>query len=100
MWMLASILAAEVTLEDLINEAAQQKNWPLLVGALVIVLVPAVLKLLGKQIPIIDSAVDLAKKALPMLRKKDVPPPAAGEKEGLAAIIPIEGKKDDKGPTP
>lgn len=100
MWILASILAAEMTLEDLINEAAQSKNWPMLIAALIVILVPAVLKLLGKKVPLVDAAVDLAKKALPMLRKKEAPPPAEGEKEGLAAIIPIEGKKDDKGPQP
>jgi hypothetical protein len=91
--MLILALAENPSLEELINEAAQSKNWPMLIAALLVVVIPAAMKIAGKQVPILDSALTFAKKYLPLLRKPEVPPAPEGEKEGLAKVIPIEEKK-------
>ena len=90
------ILAAE-NLEALIHEAAQNKDWLTLAIAAVLLIVPVVMKALGKKVPLLDSGLDLVAKILPALKKKPVePPPAEGEKQGLAAVVPIEDAKKDK----
>jgi hypothetical protein len=96
MWTL--ILAVEPTLEDLINEAAQSKNWPMLAAAAVILIVPVVLKALGKSVPLLDQALAWAQKALPMLKKKAPPPAPEGEPQGVAKVVPIESAKKDEQP--
>ena len=96
--LLAALVLAAESLEDLINEAAQTKNWPMLAAAAVILIVPVVLKALGKSVPLLDQALSWAQKALPMMRKKEVPPAPEGEPQGVAKVVPIEDAK--KGPNP
>lgn len=79
-------------LQALINEAAQNKDWIILIAASIALFVPIVLKAFGKSIPVVDQALDLAIKALLSFRKKPEAPPAKG-KEGIEAVLPVE-KKD------
>lgn len=83
-------------LTQLLNEAAQGKDWVVLVGALLAILIPAVLKILGKQVPIVDQILDFAIKFLIAFRKKPEVPAKPDEKTGLAAVVPIEDLKIDK----
>jgi hypothetical protein len=75
-----------------IDAAAQSQDWLILAIASVLLIVPIVLKALGKKIPLVDGIVELAVSVL-KARKKAPPPVPAGELEGVAKVVPIEGEK-------
>lgn len=84
-------------MEDLINQAVASHDYVLLVLAVLLLAVPAGLKLAGKNVPGLDAAIDLGKKLL-LTRAKIVPvvPPSEGEKTGIAAVVDIQDAR--KGP--
>ena len=84
---------------DLLNQAAQNKDWITLAVVAVVIIVPLVLKVLGKKVPILDTILDLTLKIVRVARpQKPLPPPEPGKPEGVAAIVPIEGAKDQNKP--
>lgn len=79
---------------SMLGDAAQVQDWLGLGLLALVVIVPVVLKALGKKIPLADTAIS-AILAFVKSRKPKAPPPVpAGEKEGLAAVVKIEEKKD------
>lgn len=83
-------------LSALINEAAQNKEWVLLAVSAVALIVPIVLKAIGKQVPLLDTILDVAIKIAVSLRKpKAVEAPKDGETkaEGVAGVVKIEDEK-------
>lgn len=89
-------------MDDLLNQLSvlvQSQDWlsVALVAALVLLsLAMVVLKALGKNIPILGTIVDLGKGVLKVLPKKAPPPPADPAKDGLAAVVKIEDKREPK----
>lgn len=79
-------------LEQLVTAAADH-NWLVVVLVAVLIAVPIVLRLLGKEVPLVSSILDIVAKIIPMLKKKAPPPPAEGS--GLASVVPVEEKKDE-----
>lgn len=92
---------------EILNQAAQHKDYLLLAVSAVAVIVPVVLKVLGKQVPIVDQAIELVLKVVVALRKPksgDIGDPPGGpskpgdqevdEETGLAKVVPI--KTDEK----
>lgn len=87
-------------MEELINQAVASKDYVLLVLAVLLLAVPTGLKLAGKDVPGLTSAIELGKKLL-LTRAKIVPvvPPAEGEKTGIAAVVDInDGRKGPPAP--
>lgn len=84
-------------MEDLISQAVASHDYVVLVLAVLLLAVPAGLKLAGKSVPGLDSAIELGKKLL-LTRAKIVPvvPPAEGEKQGIAAVVDVQEAR--KGP--
>lgn len=78
---------------DVLNSAAQSKDWLVLAVAAVCVIVPVVLKALGKHVPLVDAAVEFVTGILKARKPKAPPPPPAGQAEGVAAIVPVEAEK-------
>lgn len=72
--------------------AAAEHNWVVVALVAVLIAVPIVLRLLGKEIPLVSSILDIVAKLIPMLKKKAPAPPAEGD--GLASVVPVEEKKD------
>lgn len=89
-------------MDDLLNQLGQlvqSQDWlsVALVAALVLLsLAMVVLKALGKNIPILGTILDLGKGVLKVLPKKAPPPPADPSKDGLAAVVKIEDKREPK----
>lgn len=81
-------------MDDLITQAAQSGDYLLLGVAVLLVLVPAGLKLAGKSVPGLDAAIEVAKKML-LSRSKIVPVKPEDEK-GIAAVVDIQEAR--KGP--
>jgi hypothetical protein len=83
--------------EELINQAVAQKDWIMLGAASLLLVVPVVLKALGKNVPMLDFAIDLGRKLL-LSRAKIVPVEKKPEDEpkGIAAIVDIQDAR--KGP--
>ena len=77
---------------DIINAAAQSQDWLILAISAVLLIVPIVLKAVGKKIPLVDGVVELAVSVL-KARKKAPPPVPAGELEGVAKVVPVEGEQ-------
>ncbi len=83
-------------LNDLINVAITNKNWLLLAVAILLVLVPTVLHLLGKDMPIVTTlltAVADFLKARPSLTA-----PKSEDQKGVLSVVKVEEEK--KGPNP
>lgn len=83
---------------NLLSDAVVSQNWFLVVAiavVLVLAVVDAVLKALGKPVRILGSVLDLAKSGLKMIPRKAPPAPAPGEPAGVAAVVPVEEKKDE-----
>ena len=89
-------------MDDLLNQLGQlvqSQDWlsVAVVSALVLLsLATVVLKALGKNIPILGTILDLGKGVLKVLPKKAPPPPADPSKDGLAAVVKIEDKREPK----
>jgi hypothetical protein len=78
-------------MEELINQAVANKDWLAVGLASVLLIVPVVLKALGKDVPWLDPVLAGLKKLLTAKVKAEVvPPPAEGEKTGIAAVVPIK----------
>ncbi len=78
-----------------LSEAVASQNWLVVVAVSVVLLaglVSVVLKAIGKPVPLLDTLIDFAKRILPSLPKK-APPAPAPEKQGVAAIVPVEETK-------
>lgn len=73
---------------DLLNQAAQSKDWLALAVAGIAVVVPVVLKLLGKNVPIVDSIISVALKVLPALRKAPAAKPE--DQPGASAVVQVK----------
>jgi hypothetical protein len=85
----------------LINDAASTQNWPVLAGAVAVLVVPIVLKAIGKPVPILDQALPVVVRFLKGVKKPEVKPETLPENQpGLAAVIQIDKAKEDKGPQP
>lgn len=77
-------------LTQIINDAAQGHDWLVLAIACVLLIVPVVMKALGKKVPIVDTILDLGLKVLPLLKKKPVEPPAdPSQPRGIAKVIEV-----------
>ena len=88
---------------SLINDAASTQNWPVLAGAVAVLVVPIVLKAIGKPVPILDQAIPTAVKFLKGIKKPAPKPETLPENQpGLANVVNIEDarKPEDKGPQP
>ena len=86
-------------MEELINQAVASKDWVTLALGVVLLAVPLVLKALGKDVPWLDPIIAGAKKLLASKAKPEViPPPAEGEKTGLAAVVDIHERKGPPAP--
>ena len=84
-------------MEDLINQAVANHDYVLLVLSVLLVGVPAGLKLAGKDVPVVDQIVKVLTGLLKGRAKPIVaPPPAEGEKVGLAAVIDIKPETPEK----
>jgi hypothetical protein len=77
----------------LINEAISARNWPLLVVAILLIVAPIVMHLVGKQVPLVSSilngAVSLFRKPKPAVSL--VPPPE--EPKGVAGVVEVVDEK-------
>ena len=82
-------------MEELINAAVANKDWVTLVLGIVLLAVPLVLKALGKEVPWLDPIIAGAKKLLAAkVKPVNIPPPAEGEKTGIAAVVDIREEQD------
>jgi hypothetical protein len=78
---------------QVINDAAQAQDWPLLAAGLAALLVPAGFIVAKKGMPsFVRPALD-AVLALAKVRRKAPPPPKPGEKSGLEAVVDIREEK-------
>lgn len=80
----------------LINEAVAARNWPLLVVAILMLVVPIVLHLLGKDVPVVSSV--LAKIAEFLKARPAKPAAPVEEPKGILSVVKVEEEK--KGPNP
>lgn len=74
---------------EVIDAAAQSKDWLVLGIASVVLVVPIVLKALGKRVPLVDAAAEFVVGIL-KARKKPLPEPKPGEPSGIAAVVPVK----------
>lgn len=86
-------------LQALIDYAVAHHDWLLLAAASVALIVPIVMKLLGKQIPVVDSILTGALSLVTSWRKgkddaSDVA--KAADQKGIAAVVPIDSAKKDE----
>lgn len=80
-----------------LSDAVASQNWLSVVVVSVVVLASLasiILKALKKPVPVLDSALEIAKAGVKLLPKKDPPPPADPSKDGIAAIVPVEKPED------
>lgn len=77
----------------LLNNAAQSQDWLALGLLALVVVVPVVLKAMGKKIPFVDTAVSAIVAFVKSKKPKEPPPPAKDEKTGLEAVVKVEDKK-------
>lgn len=91
--------AESIDVVALINEAVAAKNWPLLAVAVAMIVVPVVLHLIGKDVPIVSSVLTkIAQflKARPTAPKPSEPPAEAPK--GVESVVTI--KDETRGPNP
>lgn len=81
-------------MEDLLNQAVANQDYVTLVLGILLLGVPLVLKGFGLKVPMVDQIVEAGKKLLALKAKAAVvPPPAEGERTGIAAIVDIQDLK-------
>lgn len=79
-----------------LTDAAAAHNWIVVAVVALLLIVPLVLKMLGKDLPILNAAFGWVAGFLPQLRAatdpkpKPVDPSAPVEPSGLAKIVPIK----------
>jgi hypothetical protein len=78
------------TVLELINQAAGSGDWLVLAIAAVCLIVPIVLKALGKSVPIVDQIVSVVIGVAKSLRKPKPPAPLEPGKEGIAAVVEVK----------
>ena len=81
----------------LLNDAAAQKDWVVLAILGAAVIVPVVLKALGKHVPLVDTVIEWVV-AILKARKKALPPTPEGEVEGVAKVLPIKDVSEQPKP--
>lgn len=74
---------------DVIDAAAQSKDWLILAIASVCVVVPIVLKALGKNVPLVGTAVEFVAGILKARKPKPPPPAPEGQAQGIGAVVPV-----------
>ena len=84
-----------------LSDAVASQNWLTVVVVAVVVLASVaslILKALKKPVPVLDSAVELAKGAVKMLPKKDPPAPVDPSKDGVSNVVNVTKfeKPEDK----
>ena len=84
-----------------LTSAAAAHNWIATAVIATLLIVPLVLKMLGKSVPVLDGILSWAAGFLPQLRKATDPKPVdapvdPSKPSGLAAVVPIADKKEDK----
>lgn len=86
-----------VDIVSLINDAVAAKNWPLLAVAVLMLVVPIVLHLIGKDVPVVTSVLT---KIAEFLKARPAAKPVApvDEPKGVLAVVKVEEEK--KGPNP
>ncbi len=75
----------------MINEAVAAKNWPLLVVAVLMILVPIVLHLVGKDVPVVSVVLmkiaEFLKARKPVVEEPVKPEDAP---KGLGSVVKVE----------
>ena len=79
---------------NMLAEAAKANDLLLIAVALAAVVVPLVLKVLGKNVPGLDPVLRLIVSVVGAFRKKKDPPPAPDEPQGVSNLVPL--KRDDE----
>ena len=72
---------------EIVDAAAQSQDWVILAIAAVLIIVPIVLKALGKKVPLVDAALSLAVGVLKSVKRKQPPPPEV--EGGVGAVVPV-----------
>lgn len=83
---------------DIIDAAAQTQDWVVLVIASLVLVVPLVLKGMGKKVPLVDAAVALVTGVLKGMKRKAPPPLPEGEKDGVAGVVPVKDVSEQPKP--
>lgn len=86
---------------QLLHDAIANHGWVIAACAGLIILVPLVLKALGKNIPGVDLVLDVAVGLLKSFSKKPAPAPAPTEEQkaaeaGVTNVVDIKKLGDDK----
>lgn len=81
---------------DIIDTAAQTQDWLVLAVASVLLIVPIVLKALGKRVPLVDGAIKLAVGILKSRKPKEPPAPQSGETQGIPSVVPVTDAEKPK----
>ena len=77
-----------------LSDAVAAHNWPVVVAVSLVValaLVAAVLKMIGKKVPLVDQVLDVAKSGVKLLPKTPAPDPA--KEQGIASVVKVEDEK-------
>lgn len=94
---LLALADAPVDVVSLINDAVAAKNWPLLVVAILMLVVPIVLHLIGKDIPVVSTVLT---KIAEFLKARPAPKPEVPSEapKGVLGVVRVED--ETKGPNP
>lgn len=83
--------------QKVINDAVASHDYVTLVLAILVVAVPAGLKLAGKDVPVLDPIIAGLKAVISSKAKVvQIPPPAPGEKTGVEAVVKVEDAPTDE----
>ncbi len=74
---------------SIIDNAAQSQDWLILAVSSVLLVVPIVLKALGKKVPLVDGVIEFAIGVLKSRKPKEPPAPKPGEATGVNAVVPV-----------
>lgn len=77
----------------MINDAIGTKNWPLLVVAVLMILVPVVLKLLGKDVPFVSSVLIKVAEFFKSRPPVQEPPKPEEEPQGVDSVVKVVDEK-------
>lgn len=82
----------------IIDTAAQTQDWVILAIASVVLIVPIVLKALGKKVPLVDAGVNLVVGILKGMKRKAPPALSPDAKDGVAAVVPVKDVSEQPKP--